>query len=67
MAITKFDQVSSKSEVKNRYYAEINIKIPVRNLEFKGSASHFIFEINVGKRRIRHRTTLNLNDVIFDH
>ena len=29
----------------------------------KGSSdpSHFIFEINVGKSRIRHRTTLNLN------
>ena len=24
--------------------------------------SHFIFEINVGKRRIRHRATLNLNN-----
>ena len=24
--------------------------------------SHFIFEINVGKRRIRHPTTLKLND-----
>ena len=35
---------------------------------FEGSSdpSHFIFEINVGKRRIRHRTTLNLNDVIFN-
>ena len=35
---------------------------------FKGSpdSSHFIFEVNVGKRRIRHRTTLNLNDVIFN-
>ena len=33
----------------------------------KGSPdpSHFIFEINPGKRRIRHRTTLNLNDLIF--
>jgi len=31
---------------------------------FKGSSdpSHFIFEINVGKGRIRHRTTLNLKD-----
>ena len=31
---------------------------------FKGSsdASQFIFEINVGKRRIRYGTTLNLND-----
>jgi len=30
---------------------------------FKGSSdpSHFIFEINVGKRRIRHRTTLEFN------
>ena len=30
--------------------------------KFKGSQdrSHFIFETNVGKRRIRHRTTLNL-------
>ena len=27
--------------------------------------NHFIFEIKVGKRRIRHRTTLNLNDLIF--
>ena len=31
---------------------------------FKGSPdpSHFIFEIDVGERRIRHRTTLKLND-----
>ena len=30
---------------------------------FKGSPdpSHFIFEIDVGKKRIRHRTTLNLD------
>ena len=27
--------------------------------------SHFIFEINVGKRRIRYGTTLNLNDLMF--
>ena len=35
---------------------------------FKGSPEpiHFIFEINVGKSRIRHRTTLNLNDVDFE-
>ena len=32
--------------------------------QFKGSLdlSHFIFEMNVGKTRIRHRTTLKLND-----
>ena len=31
--------------------------------DFKGSSdpSHFIFEINVGRRRIRYRATLNLN------
>ena len=31
--------------------------------DFKGSPdpSHFIFKIKVGKRRIRHGTTLNLN------
>ena len=31
--------------------------------KYKGSPHriHFIFEINVGKRRIRHRTTLQLN------
>ena len=36
--------------------------------EFKDDSdpSHFIFEINVGKGRIRHRTTLNLKDVIFN-
>ena len=34
-----------------------------RYLTLKGSPdpSHYIFEISVGKRRIRHRTTLNLN------
>ena len=35
---------------------------------FKGSPAlnHFIFEINVGKGRIRHTTTLNLNDEFLD-
>ena len=39
-----------------------------RTENVKGSPdqSHFIFEINVGESRIRHRTTLNLNDVIFN-
>ena len=34
---------------------------------FKGSSdpSHFNFEINVGKRRIRYRTNPNLNERIF--
>ena len=36
----------------------------LENIHFiKGSSgtSHFIFQVNVGKRRIRHRMTLNLN------
>ena len=39
----------------------------IDSISVKGSsdASHFIFEINVGKSRIRHRTTLNLNGIIF--
>ena len=28
--------------------------------------SHFIFEFNVGKGRIRHATTMNLNDEYLD-
>ena len=34
----------------------------------KGSPcpSYFIFEINVGKRRIRHRKTFKLNELIFN-
>ena len=36
------------------------------SLDFKGSSdqNHFIFEINVGKSRIRHRT--NSNDAILN-
>ena len=35
-----------------------------KSSHFKGGSgqSHFIFEINVRKSRIRHRTTLKLND-----
>ena len=33
---------------------------------FSRDPNHFILEINGGKRRIRHRTTLNLNDLIFN-
>ena len=37
--------------------------LSINDRPFKGSpyTIHFIFEINVGKRRIRQRTTLNLN------
>ena len=45
----------------------INIQIVKKKQILKGcpDPSHFIFEINVGKSRIRHRTILNLNDLIF--
>ena len=38
------------------------------SLDLKGSSdlSDFIFEINVGKRRIRHTTTLKLTDEVLD-
>ena len=40
-----------------------NKKSASQKLRIKGSSdpSHFIFEINVGKKRIRHRTTPKLN------
>ena len=45
----------------------LSISQPSGREHVKGSPrdlGHFIFEINVGKRRIRERTTLNLNDII---
>ena len=40
----------------------------IKKLSIKGSsdASHFIFEINVGKSRIRHTTTLKLSNEFLD-
>ena len=37
-------------------------------VSFKGSSypSHFMFEINVGKSRIRQRKTLNYNEIIIN-
>ena len=39
-----------------------------KRVNFKGSLypNHFIFEINIGKGRIRHTTTLKLNDEFLD-
>ena len=37
----------------------------IRDLKGSTDQSHFIFEINVGKKRIRYRTALNLNDIRF--
>ena len=37
----------------------------IHTLKGSSDQSHFIFEINVGKSRIRHWTTLKLNEFIF--
>ena len=40
----------------------------IQELMIKDSSdpSHFAFEINVGRERIRHRTTLSFNDAFFN-
>ena len=38
----------------------------VSNFKAGSNPSHFSFEIDVGKRRIRHRTTRNLNKFMSD-
>ena len=45
----------------------VRIILYVLSVSIKGSpdSSLFIFEINVGKRRIRHTSTINLNNVSF--
>ena len=40
------------------------IRLPM--FEASSDQIHFIFEINVGKSRIRHITTLKLNDEFLD-
>ena len=52
-------------------YKLTNVEIQVRKFnqdKIKSSwdPNHFIFEINGGKSRIRHRTALNLNGIIFN-
>ena len=54
-----------------RIYHVVSIvafQVTLENIIFKGSSdqSHFIFEINVRKRRIRHITTLKLNEKFLD-
>ena len=48
-------------------YVQDSLTPEVRSFPYhvKGSpdSGHFFFEINVGKSRIRHKTTLNLNEV----
>ena len=40
-----------------------NLEVP-NSFNIKESSDHFIFEINVGKSRIRQRTILKLNSYI---
>ena len=49
-------------------FSDVRILPPFRGKAVKGSFDqcHFIFAIKAGKSRIRHRTTLTLNDVIFN-
>ena len=50
------NKIKNSKSIENTGYGSGNLSV------LKGSSdpSHFIFEINVGKRRIRHKTTLNL-------
>ena len=45
---------------------EKSMETPPEPVKGSPDLSHFTFEIIVGKGRIRHRTTLNLNDTIFN-
>ena len=56
--------MTTTEEQLHSMYIELGTKL--QHLKGSSDPSHFIFEINVGKSRIRHRTTLNLNDVIFN-
>ena len=72
-----FHEMCYETNCQQYFVCKINAKLYLplnrkRNLSgkfnVKGSPdlSHFIFEINVGKRRIRHTTTLKLNDELLD-
>ena len=47
---------------------QVQVKTDYDDFGFKGSSdpSHFIFDFNVGKSRIRHTLTLNFNDAILN-
>ena len=53
--------------VHTSYYVESSQRL-YQDFTIKGGSdpNHFIFEINVGKSRIRHTTTLKLNDGFLD-
>ena len=43
-----------------------SLEVKMKNIKGSSDPSHFIFGINVGKSRIRHKTTLKLNDAILN-
>ena len=53
--------------VHTSYYVESSQRL-YQDFTIKGSPypNHFIFEINVGKKRIRYTTTVKFNDEILD-
>ena len=72
-----FHEMCYETNCQQYFVCKINAKLYLplnrkRNLSgkfnVKGSPdlSHFIFEINVGKRRIRHTTTQKFNDEFLD-
>ena len=63
--ILEYSRLSTNN---HRNGQELVSRINAHTQYFKGSSdrSHFIFEINVGKSRILQRTTLNLNDAVFN-
>ena len=46
--------------------SKIDMTDPALSIKGSSDPRRFIFEINAGNSRIRHRTTLNLNDVNFN-
>ena len=66
--------IANTAKTSNSQSKEVNMKCFQKLVSdfilksFKGSSgpSHFIFEINVGKGRIRHRTTLKLKDELLN-
>ena len=56
----------SISDIRVGSETSIRVLSPAENFKGSSDPSQFIFEINVGKSRIRHWTTLNLNHAIFN-
>ena len=69
----KIENISTHNEIfryrRESYWSCFQGKAEFQEISrFTGSSdsNHFIFEINVGKSRIRHRMTLNLSDPILN-